>query len=86
MVGICACPDWQERGACRGLFASGFFPPAANERRDDKRRREVRAKAICSNCPVEHDCLDYALSIREVHGIWGGTSGLERRRIIGLSA
>ncbi|HJO20617.1 MAG TPA: WhiB family transcriptional regulator, partial [Acidimicrobiales bacterium] len=48
-------------------------------------RREVRAKAICSNCQVEDECLDYALAIHEVYGIWGGTNGIERRRIIDLT-
>ncbi|MDP7507643.1 MAG: WhiB family transcriptional regulator [Acidimicrobiales bacterium] len=85
MAGNCAYPAWQGRGACRGFFANCFFPPSTYERRDEKQRREVRAKAICSNCQVEDECLDYALAIHEVYGIWGGTNGIERRRIIDLT-
>jgi WhiB family redox-sensing transcriptional regulator len=86
VAGICAFPAWQEQGACRGSSAQEFFPPAANERRDEKRRRELRAKSICARCAVRDECLDYALQLRDVHGIWGGTSAIERRRMIGLSA
>jgi WhiB family redox-sensing transcriptional regulator len=56
-----------------------FFPPAHFERKDEKLDRERRAKAICATCSVRRDCLDYALRIREPHGIWGGQNELERR-------
>ena len=41
--------------------------------------RERDAKLICASCAVCVDCLQYALRIREAHGIWGGTTELERR-------
>lgn len=44
--------------------------------------REKRAKEICLECGVRDDCLDYALSIREQHGIWGGLTENERRELI----
>jgi WhiB family redox-sensing transcriptional regulator len=56
-----------------------FFPPSHFERKDEKLERERRAKAICTTCSVQRDCLDYALRIREPHGIWGGQNELERR-------
>jgi WhiB family redox-sensing transcriptional regulator len=59
-----------------------FFPPAHFERKDEKLDRERRAKAICATCSVRRDCLDYALRIREPHGIWGGHNELERRAIL----
>ena len=37
------------------------------------------AKAICAVCPVTAECLEYALANNEHSGIWGGTSGKERR-------
>jgi len=73
---------WQARAACRGPHASIFFPPAHFERKDEKRDREARAKAICAGCPVRQDCLDYALRIREPHGIWGGLNELERKAVL----
>jgi WhiB family redox-sensing transcriptional regulator len=59
-----------------------FFPPASFERKDEKVERERRAKDVCSSCSVRRDCLDYALRIREPHGIWGGLNEAERRVLI----
>ncbi len=42
----------------------------------------VAVKKFCAQCPVQHDCLEYALHHRERHGIWGGTSERERLRIL----
>ena len=44
--------------------------------------RERQAKAICARCPVRMECLEYAIRIREPHGIWGGLNELERRILI----
>lgn len=70
---------WQLRAACRGPQAAVFFPPTTVERKDEKLEREVRAKAICGQCAVRQPCLDYAVKIREPHGIWGGLNEAERR-------
>jgi WhiB family transcriptional regulator, redox-sensing transcriptional regulator len=56
-----------------------FFPPSHFERKSDKLQREEQAKAICSTCCVREPCLQYALRIREPHGIWGGLNEVERR-------
>ena len=72
---------WQLKAACRGPQAAVFFPPTSPERRDEKRFRERNAKAICEMCSVRSDCLSYALTIREQHGIWGGLSESERREL-----
>lgn len=73
---------WHYRAACRGPHNSIFFPPSRLERRPDKRRREQRAKEICSRCPVRPECLNYAFEIREQHGIWGGMTEKERRALL----
>ncbi|HZD66298.1 MAG TPA: WhiB family transcriptional regulator, partial [Acidimicrobiales bacterium] len=77
---------WQRRAACRGPHASIFFPPPHFERKADKRERESRAKAICARCTVSQECLDYALRIREPHGIWGGRNEVERKAILDREA
>ena len=74
---------WQVRAACRGPQAAVFFPPPAFERKDEKLEREARAKEICNGCGVKKDCLDYAISIREPHGIWGGVNEAERKNLLG---
>jgi WhiB family redox-sensing transcriptional regulator len=40
------------------------------------------ARAICQHCEVRGSCLEYALVNRIPHGVWGGTSERERRRIL----
>lgn len=74
--------SWQNRGACRGPHATVFFPPPQFERKADRAEREERARHICSDCPVSDECLEYALEIREPHGIWGGLNETERRAIL----
>jgi WhiB family redox-sensing transcriptional regulator len=73
---------WQVKAACRGPQASVFFPPPQFERKDEKVEREGRAKEICLTCAVRKDCLEYALSIREPHGIWGGLNEVERKQLL----
>jgi len=75
--------DWQTRAACRGQPAAIFFAPTNFERKEARAMRERQAKAVCSACAVRKECLDYALRIREPHGIWGGLNETERRAIVG---
>ncbi len=71
--------DWQAQALCRGNHAHLFFPPSTFERKDDRLRREVRAKAICHVCPVRSDCHQHALAVGEPFGIWGGMTEADRR-------
>jgi WhiB family redox-sensing transcriptional regulator len=73
---------WQMKAACRGPQAAVFFPPTHFERKDEKEERETRAKDICATCSVRKACLDYALRIREPHGIWGGLNEVERKQLL----
>ncbi|MDA8359888.1 MAG: WhiB family transcriptional regulator [Actinomycetota bacterium] len=74
--------EWQASAACRGPQASVFFPPSHTERKEEKLAREARAKSICAECHVRQQCLSYAISIREPHGIWGGLNEAERKQLI----
>ena len=40
------------------------------------------ARKICADCPVKEPCLEHALEQRIDHGVWGGCSERERRRIL----
>src|SRR6059058_27098 len=75
-------PAWQFRAACRGEDSALFFAPGYFERREEKDAREAKAKAICARCTVRIECLDYALRIREAHGVWGGLNESERRALL----
>ena len=68
-------PSWMAKGACVGTDPDAFFPPPGPKTDRD-------AKAICATCPVVDTCLEYALANRIEHGVWGGCSERERRRII----
>ena len=65
--------EWMQHGLCRQLAPSTFFP-------NDGVGVEV-ARRICATCPVQEPCLEYALAERIDHGVWGGASERERRRI-----
>jgi WhiB family transcriptional regulator, redox-sensing transcriptional regulator len=65
---------WMRTASCRGRPPSDFFP-------SDGVGVE-RAKKLCVQCEVRLECLEYALSYRIDHGVWGGCSERERRRIL----
>ena len=73
---------WHLKAACRGPESALFFPPSTPERRDDREAREAYAKQICAQCHVRDDCLEFALRVREPHGIWGGLTETERRSAV----
>ena len=50
--------------------------------KDERERREIRAKAVCQVCPVADECRDYAFAIKEPYGIWGGLTESERRHAL----
>lgn len=66
-------PGWWDRAACRGMDPAMFFP----ERGD----AVDAAKAICAQCPVRIECLDYALDHKIRHGVWGGMSERQREKV-----
>lgn len=65
--------SWMANGTCRQFPATTFFP-------SDGVGVEV-ARRICAGCKVKVPCLEYALNSHIDHGVWGGTSERERRRI-----
>jgi WhiB family redox-sensing transcriptional regulator len=66
--------EWMAQGKCAEKPPSLFFP-------SDGVGVEV-AKRLCAECSVKAVCLEYALHNRIDHGVWGGTSERERRRIL----
>lgn len=61
--------DWSQ-AACEGVGWHDFFDGSADE-----------AKAMCQRCPIQRDCLRYAVNAHEV-GVWGGMTEYERRAMI----
>ncbi len=64
---------WQDRALCLEVSPELFFPTQGELVSD--------AKQICVRCEVRADCLDYAMTHNESHGIWGGKTREERRRM-----
>jgi WhiB family redox-sensing transcriptional regulator len=64
---------WQKRANCLGAGPQLFFPERGASTRE--------AKAVCRNCQVRQECLEFALRHGEKFGIWGGYSERERRKI-----
>lgn len=68
-------PEWFHRAACRDLGPALFFA----EKNATANRDVAQAKLVCRACPVRLACLDYALDNNEISGVYGGTTGKERR-------
>lgn len=60
---------WQAMGACRSAGNDTWFPDAGHA---------AKALAGCSTCPVRRSCLAAALVDDEEHGVWGGTTEIQR--------
>lgn len=57
-----------------------FFPEDAENGVMELEQRKI-AKKLCNGCPVQAECLAYALDAREEYGIWGGYTLYQRREL-----
>ena len=71
---------WLPEARCIGEDPELFFPIGTSE---DALSQVAKAKTVCRGCSVRADCREYAISDRDIHGIWGGTSDEERRAKFG---
>lgn len=67
-------PTWHDEGICQTTDPAIFYPEPGDS--------DTTARKICAGCPVRRTCLDHALTKPEWHGVWGGISQNERRRLI----
>ena len=61
--------------SCQEVDPEMFFPVASQEPQEAKNMR-----ALCAGCPVNVECLTYALE-NDVMGIWAGTNHEMRKQI-----
>ena len=73
LMGTSGVLAWQDGANCTGANADLFFPERGASTRS--------AKAICRECEVRLDCLEFAITTGEKFGIWGGMSERERRKV-----
>lgn len=68
-------PLWYGDALCAQTDAEAFFPEQGG------RGRCREAKQVCAACPVREQCLEWALDNHEAHGVWGGHTERERRKL-----
>lgn len=77
-------PAWTVDALCTQFPPDMFYPDGAGW-------SGTEAKAVCAMCPVVEQCLQYALAfdggdlgaqMPYAHGVWGGKSPTERRRML----
>ena len=69
--------NWRASGACLHADPDLFFPISSVGR---ALPQIARAKAICADCRVRQECLEFGYANSPLHGIWGGTTPEERQQ------
>jgi WhiB family redox-sensing transcriptional regulator len=70
--------EWVAVARCIGEEPDLFFPVGTTRPAVEQTER---AKAICRDCPVIMECLEWSLATAQDAGVWGGRSEDERREI-----
>lgn len=83
-------PDWLPQARCANADQGLWYPPKGGS--------AVEAKAICNGdpnapvekfrrpCPVREQCLEWALTVGDHQGIWGGLTARERGALHGVAS
>src|SRR5687768_341463 len=72
-------PDWRESAACVHQDLNLFFPVSTVG--TAAQQQVAAAKRVCAGCPVQRECLEWALDVGPEFGIFGGRTEIERRRL-----
>lgn len=70
--------SWREKAACYGSNTSDFFPELSG---GSSSLTVSRCRLVCYRCRVRSQCLDFALRNHINHGVWGGMSVTDRRKL-----
>lgn len=74
--------SWREQAACAKLpweERSIFFGEAEDGTSFSQHRQ---AQFVCYTCPVQVECLQYALELDPPAGVWGGLTESQRKRYL----
>lgn len=66
--------SWRAKAECLYADPDLFFPPPGGN--------GIYALRVCERCEVKRECLEYAIDNRIEEGVWGGTSGRIRDRVM----
>ena len=69
---------WRKDAACRDTSPDLFFPVGTT---GQALIQIAQAQLVCAKCPVQDECLQFALATNQDSGIWGGTTEEERRKL-----
>lgn len=64
--------SWESEALCSQTDPEAFFPENNTLAKD--------ARRVCSICPVQVECLSFALKNDERYGVWGGSLEKERKQ------
>ena len=64
---IPSSPAWVEHALCAQVGDPEMWFP-----NDSEWTRARQARAICHTCPVQDECLTYAVRSGQQYGVWGG--------------
>jgi len=74
LLELLAGPAWHADAACREHPDVNFFP--------ERGEHAKPALDVCAGCLVAGECRTWALTqTRDLHGVWGGTTGRSRQQI-----
>lgn len=71
-------PFWHKLAACKQLGPHVFF--GSREKTPMTGPEISNAKTLCTQCPVQRECLAFGLD--EEWGVWGGFTRAERERAV----
>ena len=70
-------PFFDGSQVCSQVDPELFFP----ENKLEAREKIRLTRPLCESCEFRKPCLEYALQHKELHGIWGGFTEWERKRM-----
>lgn len=78
---------WRQEALCKDTDPDIFFPEGVGGRRvngQPRRNQDALEQEVvnnwCRKCPVQAECMEYAINLRNFNGVWGSTE-LQRRAI-----
>lgn len=66
---------WSDAALCAEIGGDEWFTD------DEWSHSPSKAKKVCGRCPIQVECLEFALDHNEPYGIWGGLTHGERRQL-----
>lgn len=73
--------DWRADALCAQVGGDLWYPDDADGTARIHPSAYDGPRAVCRACPVRRACLEHALATGERHGMWGGLTPRQRKRL-----